>query len=214
MGLVSFTPFGRGSTASPDDLDVPYQTLRTLAAAGISTLNFSPTAGLNEKSVRWWKLPGEDYPQHQHQKSGIAKSSISDYQMEEGYTSQSSGYARCFSPKTLCLFGHSLNEYAVSSSAPREGHIDFAETSRAQVAFQAGTQPILFVNPYVSTGDNDPPDTLVKCMATNVDSTGFDFIMSVPNLTWEGNSSINAYVMYIAFGIAPGFLSHPTELLD
>ena len=61
MGIVNFTPFGRGRVSdAATDINTNYATLRTLSDGAVDGDNFHPNAQIHESYIDWDTHKHED----------------------------------------------------------------------------------------------------------------------------------------------------------
>ena len=196
MGLVSFTPFGRGTVSSTDHIDVPYTTIRALSDTNIDWLNFNPLAGISETYITW--------DRHNHQDGTLGLAVIRAVNLVDA-KSAADHCQVVFSQeaKTLGLFGlHKLFGTSWDSTIS----VEFASTSISRQSFTPGTVPQIMLGVYVGYGASTG-FLGANLWVTGVTSQGF----TVEGL-WHDAGNIGAYAIsdltlaYFAVGSAPGYL--------
>ena len=199
MGLVRFTPFGRGRTSNvANHLQGAYDTLKTLTNGNVDEDNLAPNAEIHESFFTW--------DTHKHTDGTLAADSLSFRHFDS--TKEGAGMARILythSPKTLILFGKK-NLYVIDGDS-YEGEIDFATYSTTQQAFSPGTTPSVFLSVYDGTIVQFP----WKLSVVSITSQSFSYRVSHLREEDVGGTigGGSDYIHFLAIGIAPGFLARP-----
>lgn len=196
MGLVSFTPFGRGTVSSTGHIDTPYTAIRDLSDTNIDWQNFHPLAGVSETYIIW--------DRHNHQDGTLGLAVIRAVNLVD----TKSAVDHCqvvFSQeaKTLALFGlHELFGTGWDSTI----YVEFASTSLSRQSFALGTVPQIMLGVYVGYGVSTG-FLGANLWVTGVTSQGF----TVEGL-WHDAGDTGLYAIsdltlaYFAVGAAPGYL--------
>lgn len=196
MGLVSFTPFGRGTVSSTEHIDTPYTTIRELSDANLDWRNFYPLAGISESYIVW--------DRHNHQDGTLGLAVIRSLNMVTAkHAADHSQVVFSQAPKTLGIFGR----YQLSGTNwDNEVYVEFASTSFSRQSFTPGTIPQVMLGVYVGYGASTG-FLGANLWVTGVTSQGF----TVGGL-WHDPSNTGAYAIdelilaYCAVGSAPGYL--------
>jgi len=198
MGIVNFTPFGRGSVSAVTDIDTPYDTLRTLSNAGLNHSNFHPDAQIHEGYIDW--------DTHKHDDGSLGDSVLSATHFNTAKSgSTNAEVLHTQAPKTLTICGRSRS-FRIDAPTGRDPvYVDFGLTSYSRQTFMPGTVPVVLA----SIAKGATTTYAISMWVTDVMSAGFS--VSFMNLT-EDKTNANfgtIEVSYLAIGTAPGYLSRP-----
>ena len=198
MGIVNFTPFGRGSVSATADINTPYDTLRTLSNANLNHRNFHPDAQIHEGYVAW--------NTHKHDDKTLGDAVLSNVHFNTAKSgSTNAEILHTQSPKTLAICGMSCGFRADAPNGKEPVYIDFGLTSYSRQTFMPGTVPVVLASIFRV----NPTNYALSMWVTSITSAGFS--VSFMNLT-EDDTNANfgiVAISYLAIGIAPGYLGRP-----
>ncbi len=199
MGLVSFTPFGRGTVSSTGHIDTPYTAIRNLSNAAIDWRNFHPLAGISETYITW--------DRHNHQDGTLGLGVIRSINLLDA----KSAADHCQvvfsqSPKTLGLFGFYSLEGTIGMSWDDTFYVEFSATSLSRQAFALGTVPQVLLSTYTGYGAS------TGFLGANIWVTGVSSQGFTARGLWHDEDNTGNYLIsdlmlaYYAVGTAPGYL--------